>query len=169
MGNQPNPWWLIIISSLFLIGFTVAAFTAGSNWKRGFLFLISGTFGFLLKFGPFGFTCSFRSMLSSGDFSQMRDMFVMMFFSTLFIVLLQIKDFIPHPFFFPEKTTFGKAQEKNRRLARIGLLHVRHGNGPRIRLCNGHSCWNGRRIAQKLARHLVLHCRRYNWRVRSSL
>ena len=112
MESNPTPKWFIAIPVICLVAFSAAVFAASSNWRRGFLFMISGLFGFLLKYGPFGFTCTFRTMLNAGDFTQMRHMCLMLFFSTLFISLLQIKHWIKHPFFFPSKDTFSLAHEK---------------------------------------------------------
>ena len=114
MEPEPTPWWLIIISSSFFVAFTLAAFLAGSNWKRGWLFLISGLFGFILKFGPFGFTCSFRSMLSSGNFTQFRDMLLMILFSTLMIQAFYTNNVPKHPLLFTpaEKDHFSPSLEK---------------------------------------------------------
>ncbi|OHT06501.1 YeeE/YedE family protein [Tritrichomonas foetus] len=114
MDEEPKkewirPWWLILIAGILYGVWTLATFLGGSNWRRGFLFLISGLIGFVLKYGPFGFTCSFRSMLSSGNFTQMRDMFFMIIVSTFFINIFQIKNWVKHPLFFPEKDTFGLA------------------------------------------------------------
>lgn len=105
MPETPNPWWLNIISGSCFLAFTIVAFVGGSQWRRGFLFIISGLFGFILKYGPFGFTCSFRSMLSSGNFSQTRDMLIMIFFATCFVGFFQlpIDSFGNFPLFFPEK------------------------------------------------------------------
>lgn len=112
MENNPTPKYLIIISSLFYVAFSIAVFVAGSKWQRGFLCIISGLFGFLLKYGPFGFTCTFRTMLNGGDFTQMRHMLIMMLFSTLFIGLMQIKNWIKHPLFFHDQDGFSLAQQK---------------------------------------------------------
>lgn len=112
MEPTPTPKYLIIISSLFFVAFAAAVFACGTVWRRGFLFVCSGLFGFLLKFGPFGFTSSFRTMLNQGDFTKTRHMLYMMLFSTLFISLFQIKNWVKHPLFFPEKNKFSLAHEK---------------------------------------------------------
>lgn len=112
MESNPTPKYLIIISCLLLAAFATAVFVCGSAWRRGFLFIISGLFGFFLKYGPFGFTSTFRVMLNTGDFNRMRHMLIMFFFSTLFISLLNINNWVKHPLFFPEKNSFSLAHEK---------------------------------------------------------
>ena len=79
---KDSPKWLIFISAACFAGFTAAAFATTDNWRFGFLFLISGLFGFVIKYGKFGFTCTFREMLSQGAMKQMRDLIMFLFFAT---------------------------------------------------------------------------------------
>jgi uncharacterized membrane protein YedE/YeeE len=89
-----RPSWTItfrVISILLFLGFTAAVFLLNSpdHWRRGFLCLISTTFGFGLKFAPFGFTCTFRTFLQ-GDFVDAMHFFVFLGLSTLFVSIIQL-------------------------------------------------------------------------------
>ena len=97
---------LIVLSVLFFVTWTVCSFLFAANWRCGFLFLISGLIGFVFKYNSFGFTCSFRSMLSNGDFLQMRDVIAVLTVSTILINVFQINDWVGNPLFYPEKTDF---------------------------------------------------------------
>lgn len=98
-----SPKWLIIVAAVLYITFTALCFTLTSNWRYGFLCICSGLFGFVLKYGPLGFTCSFRSMVTVGDFMQYRDLLVMLFVGTGLCSLVEsINGF--HPLFDATKT-----------------------------------------------------------------
>lgn len=97
LGSK-SPSWLIIISVLFLAGFMTAVFCTTDDWKKGFLVFSSGIFGFVLKYGKFGFTCTFRELLDKAEAKQMRDLFMFMFFATLFCDFVEWFK-IKHPLF----------------------------------------------------------------------
>ena len=81
--KEPSPQWLIVVSAAVISAYTLCIFLFSSNWRNGFLVLLSGLFGFILKFGPFGYTCTFKSMIVKQDFSEYRDMLIMLFTGTL--------------------------------------------------------------------------------------
>lgn len=90
---------VLVFGGLIATGF---ALPTDGHWRLGFLFLISGLFGFMLKAAPFGFTCSFRSLLSTGDVRDFTHMLHMILWSTVFVLLVnsQCKKF--HPPIFPD-------------------------------------------------------------------
>lgn len=90
MDNNKAPKWLIVVAGVLFAGFTLTFFLVSDNWKFGFISLISGLFGFILKYGPFGFTCSFRAIVTKADFSQMRDMLIFLFVGTLFCSIIEL-------------------------------------------------------------------------------
>ena len=106
-------WFIRIVAFIVSIGLICLAFLfpTDGRWRLGFLFCISGLFGFMLKAAPFGFTCSFRSLLSTGDVKDFTHMLHMIFWSTVFVLLLNKFSDKFHPLFFPNNTgPFGLAQ-----------------------------------------------------------
>lgn len=98
MEQEKSPTWLIYVAITLFLAFTLTVFLAADNWRFGFLCCSSGLFGFLLKYGGFGFTCSFRSMVTSANFRQYRDMLVMLFFATGLCSLVEAINGL-HPLF----------------------------------------------------------------------
>jgi uncharacterized membrane protein YedE/YeeE len=87
-----RPWWaptFRILSVILFLGFTAVAFVfnRGDPWRRGFLCLISTTFGFALKLAPFGFTCTFRTVFF-GEFIDSLHFLILLALSTLIISLI---------------------------------------------------------------------------------
>ena len=80
--SEKSPKWLIYFSLFLLFGYSLILFLLANNWRWGFLFSISGLFGFLLKYGNFGFTCSFRTLVTDWNFMQFRDLLLMLFIAT---------------------------------------------------------------------------------------
>ena len=100
---EKSPWWLIIVAAVLFVGYAIAVFVVASNWRVGFLSIISGLFGFLLKYGGFGFTCTFREMVTNADFSQYRNMLIMLFFATGLCSLIEAINGL-HPLFDPTRS-----------------------------------------------------------------
>lgn len=88
--KEPSPQWLIVVSAAVISAYTLCIFLFSSNWRNGFLVLLSGLFGFILKFGPFGYTCTFKSMIVKQDFSEYRDMLIMLFTGTLLCSIFEM-------------------------------------------------------------------------------
>lgn len=103
MEEKKSPRWLIIIAIVLYVTFTALCFSLTSNWRIGFLCIVSTLFGFVLKYGPLGFTCSFRSLTTDGDFKQYRDLLVMLFVGTGLCSLIESIQGL-HPLFDPTKT-----------------------------------------------------------------
>jgi uncharacterized membrane protein YedE/YeeE len=78
-----------IIADLLFISFTFFAFFYNKkhHWKRGFIFAISGFFGFALQAAPFGFTCTFRSGLS-GNFHDSIHMSLVLLIATALVTVV---------------------------------------------------------------------------------
>lgn len=107
MDSEKSPKWLIYVAIGVNLAFALAVFLGSNNWRFGFLFAISGAFGFILKYGGFGFTCTFRSMVTNGDFSQFRDMLLMLFVGNGLCALVSHISGL-HPLFDPSHSgTFG--------------------------------------------------------------
>ena len=115
--KEPSPQWLIVVSAAVISAYTLCIFLFSSNWRNGFLVLLSGLFGFILKFGPFGYTCTFKSMIVKQDFSEYRDMLIMLFTGTL---LCSIFEMFPLRPLFPTNPD-AKLSDSS---ARIGLSLV---------------------------------------------
>ena len=115
--KEPSPQWLIVVSAAVISAYTLCIFLFSSNWSNGFLVLLSGLFGFILKFGPFGYTCTFKSMIVKQDFSEYRDMLIMLFTGTL---LCSIFEMFPLRPLFPTNPD-AKLSDSS---ARIGLSLV---------------------------------------------
>ena len=96
--KSSSPIWLIPISAVIISAYTLCIFYFSTNWKNSFLVLISGLFGFILKFGPFGYTCTFKSMIVKQDFSEYRDMLIMLFTGTLLCSMIELISSL-HPLF----------------------------------------------------------------------
>ena len=96
--KEPSPQWLIVVSAAVISAYTLCIFLFSSNWRNGFLVLLSGLFGFILKFGPFGYTCTFKSMIVKQDFSEYRDMLIMLFTGTLLCSIFELFPSL-HPVF----------------------------------------------------------------------
>lgn len=96
--KEPSPQWLIAVSAVVISAYTLCIFLFSSNWRNGFLVLLSGLFGFILKFGPFGYTCTFKSMIVKQDFSEYRDMLIMLFTGTLLCSIFELFPSL-HPVF----------------------------------------------------------------------
>ena len=116
--KEPSPQWLIAVSVVVIDAYTLCIFLFSSNWRNGFLVLLSGLFGFILKFGPFGYTCTFKSMIVKQDFSEYRDMLIMLFTGTLLCSIFELFPSL-HPLF----STNSKATLSNSS-APIGLSLV---------------------------------------------
>jgi hypothetical protein len=75
-------FWVRIAAALIFVGFASAVFVVNrkqGQWRLGFMVLIGGAFGFLLKAGPFGFTCSFRDLFHGKFITTMHLFLVLMF------------------------------------------------------------------------------------------
>ena len=95
-----TPKWFIAVPIVLILGFGVVCGTLSDQWRKCWICLISGLFGFILKYGPFGFTCTFRTMLKSGNFTDMRDMLMFLFFATLLINVIPVEKI--HPLLYPD-------------------------------------------------------------------
>ena len=76
---------IICAGASIVIGFDVPS---GRRWKYGFLFLISGVFGFILKLGSFQFICSFEKLLTTGDVTDFTHALHMIFWSSFFVLIV---------------------------------------------------------------------------------
>lgn len=102
--------WFTAIPLILLAVLAVLTVTLSNSRWRAFTCLFSGLFGFLLKFGPFGFTCAFRSMLRSGNFSDMRALIAVICFAALLIRAVPVSRV--HPLLYPDapRGAFGYAR-----------------------------------------------------------
>ncbi|MCQ2818901.1 MAG: YeeE/YedE family protein [archaeon] len=76
--------YLIFIPLSLIPLYTIFVFLVGDNWRYGFMFLISTSFGFFLKYGEIGFNRSFLALVKDFNFYQMRLLFTLFLFANIF-------------------------------------------------------------------------------------
>lgn len=85
----------ILVPLLILVGYTVCVFIFCDFWRNGFIFLISTSFGFILKYGGIGYACSFQSMVKNFNFYQMRILFVVLLCANIYSTIVETINFCP--------------------------------------------------------------------------
>ena len=116
MENKTKFNYLIILPVVLIIGYTISVFVLNSNWRLGFIFLISTKFGFILKFGGIGYNRAFKAVVKDLNFYYMRLLFVIAFFTNIFCNIIYAINVCP--LFFPERKKYFKYSPS---LAPVGL------------------------------------------------
>ena len=101
-----SPQWLIYLSFSLLGIFSFLTYQYSNNWRLVYLSFVSGTIGFLFKYGNIGFTGAFRRFVTNFDMFSFRQGLAFFFFGVIFCQLVpKIKGL--HPIIYPTRTSFG--------------------------------------------------------------
>ena len=83
-NEESSPKWLIRISITLFVSYTIIHFITVENRLAALIFIVSGSFGFLLKFGGLGYACAFSELYRSSSLFGIRTLIIIIFFGTLF-------------------------------------------------------------------------------------
>ena len=89
MGKAAQTYLLIAALILFVV-YSVFVFIYSIGWRHGFIFAISGAFGFMLKYGEFGYMRTFKEFVTEFKMHHTRKMLLMLFIATLCCSIIDI-------------------------------------------------------------------------------
>lgn len=80
--------WLLAIAAVLYIAFTISVFLCASNWRFGFISLISGVYGYSCQFGQLNFAKAFEELTVDLEFHTFREILIMIFVGTAFCAVV---------------------------------------------------------------------------------